>query len=354
MTSSTKTTAITNARVFNGTSFSEPTTITITGPLISSAEQTPTHTFDAKGAFLLPGLIDAHIHLSGPDDLATMARNGITTALDMATWPIERLTALRNQKGLTDIRGCGLAACGPGSAHSHIPGRPDDAIVASPAQGRRFVLDRLAEAADYIKIVADVPGPTQETLDAMVGAAHEHGKLVIAHAVTVEATRMAQAAGVDIVTHAPVDGLMSGAEVAEMVEARRVSVPTLTMMKGVCARRGADYAVSRMNVAALYRAGVVVLAGTDSNRAPGVPAAVEHGVSLHEELELLVECGLSTCEVLRAATCLTADVFGLRDRGRIQPGLRADLLLVDADPLEDIKATRGIVKVWLAGQEYPL
>jgi imidazolonepropionase-like amidohydrolase len=94
----------------------------------------------------------------------------------------------------------------------------------------------------------------------------------------------------------------------------------------------------------LHDAGVPILAGSDAP-APGST----NGVSLHGELELLVKGGLSPSEALAAATSVPARTFRLTDRGRIVPGLRADLLLVRGDPTRDITATRDIVEVWKAG-----
>ena len=95
-----------------------------------------------------------------------------------------------------------------------------------------------------------------------------------------------------------------------------------------------------------------ILAGTDANAGPGIPFSPRHGESLHEELELLIEAGLSTVEALRAATVLPAQYFGLHDRGVIEPGRRADLVLIDGDPIADIRATRQIRRVWCAGVEH--
>ncbi len=123
------------------------------------------------------------------------------------------------------------------------------------------------------------------------------------------------------------------------------------MMEGVARNLpvpGLDYRHARDSVAALHRAGVPIMLGTDANQAPGVPANVPYGESAHRELELLVQAGLTPAEALRAATAVTADRFGLPDRGRIAPGLRADLLLVDGDPMADITATRVIRAVRLA------
>jgi imidazolonepropionase-like amidohydrolase len=85
---------------------------------------------------------------------------------------------------------------------------------------------------------------------------------------------------------------------------------------------------------------------------PGIPFSPRHGESLHDELELLIDAGLSTVAALRAATVLPAQHFGLHDRGVIEPGRRADLLLIDGDPIADIHATRKIRRVWCAGVEH--
>jgi imidazolonepropionase-like amidohydrolase len=98
------------------------------------------------------------------------------------------------------------------------------------------------------------------------------------------------------------------------------------------------------NVKAVSAAGVTILAGTDGPLPPTEP-----GKSLHRELELLVEAGLTPLQALAAATSAPARAFGLPDRGRIAPGLRADLVLVDGDPTVDITATRRIVAVWKRG-----
>jgi imidazolonepropionase-like amidohydrolase len=102
-------------------------------------------------------------------------------------------------------------------------------------------------------------------------------------------------------------------------------------------------------VATFHRAGAAILAGTDSNDDPAAPYQVTHGESLHEELERLVDAGLTPAEALRGATSLAAATFGLTDRGVIAPGRRADLVLVDGDPTRDISATRNIRGVWIGG-----
>ncbi|MFB6549450.1 amidohydrolase family protein [Streptomyces sp. NPDC056405] len=350
-------TAVRHVRVFDGRQLTEPRTVVINGSIISPDTSTAgAHTLDGTGLVLLPGLIDAHVHLHGPDTLARLASYGVTTALDMATWPPQLLASLRQVTDLTDIRSAGTPAIGDGGPHSHIPGMAQEAIVRSPQQAGEFVAAQVSAGADYIKIVAEAPGqggPEQETIDALVAAARTHGRKTVAHAATAGAYTMALDAGVDFVTHIPIDRPLDPGDIARMAAAGQVCIPTLTVMQGTAAAGGAApaYHTARRNLGALHTAGVPILAGTDANLQPGVPFQVEHGVSLHHELELLVDAGLAPVEALHAATALTARYFGLTDRGSVRPGLRADLLLVDADPLADIRATRAIHRIWCAGIE---
>lgn len=107
---------------------------------------------------------------------------------------------------------------------------------------------------------------------------------------------------------------------------------------------GLSLANAEESVRLLFEAGVPILAGTDAPN-PGTA----HGASLHRELVLLTGAGLSPLDALRSATSVNADTFSLDDRGRIAPGLRTDLLLVNGDPTVEITATREIVGVWKLG-----
>ena len=284
--------------------------------------------------------------------------------------------------GLTDFRTPGVPAITSASMHRVLfPTIRDEDLFESPDDAIRFVKDRLAENTDYIKVVCDVPGPSQESINALVAEAHKHDKLVIAHATTYATYEMAQDAKADVLTHAPVDQALDEAASMRMKQDGRICVPTLTMMEAVTGplswtaifkmlmqptllwaiikvkrKSGSgqgkpEYGKARDSVTALHRAGVPILAGTDAHYEPQSPFDVRHGESLHHELELLVDAGLSTIEVLQAATSLPAKHFGLTDRGKIEVGMRADLVLLAEDPVENIKATRSIRKVWCAGVE---
>lgn len=251
----------------------EPGTVVIDDDRLA-LDPTGAEVLDADGGVLLPGLIDAHVHLTDQGTLRQLGSCGVTTALDMATWSAPLVESLRNTPGLTDIRSSGLPAIGAGGPHSHMPGMPPEALVLEPAHAEPFVAARVSENADYIKIVTEAPGaggPDQATLDALVAAAHRHGKRTIAHAASTGAYDMALAAGVDMITHAPLDRPLDAATVARIVDRGVVIIPTLTMMHGIAAATGADYTAAESNITALHRAGAVILAGTDANASPGAP-----------------------------------------------------------------------------------
>jgi imidazolonepropionase-like amidohydrolase len=171
--------------------------------------------------------------------------------------------------------------------------------------------------------------------------------------------------GADVVTHTALTSDLGSEFAALLAERPVISIPTLMMMQGVARtirkkfiiRMLApfvpavrlDYSYAKSTVAAFHRAGAVILAGTDANDDLTAPYQIAHGESLHEELERLVDAGLTPVEALRGATSLAADAFGLGDRGAVTAGRRADLLLVDGDPTRTISDTRNIRGVWVGG-----
>ena len=346
--------AITNVRRFDGHQLVPGSTVVIDGGLIGT-DSAGAQQVDGGGGVLLPGLIDAHVHLDDAGQLAVLGSYGITTALDMASLPAAS-ASLRGLAGQTDIRSACTPAVAPGSLHSILP-TAEAGLITGPDEAKRFVADRVAEGADYIKIVIGSPfaDHDQATIDAIVAAAHEQGKLVVAHASSAESVAKAQAAGADILTHVPSDQPLDPAAAAQAMAAGRFVVPTLTMMLAIVtniAPPGADFAHASASVRVLRDAGVPIVAGTDANASTQIPANVPHGESLHRELELLADAGLPLLDVLRAATVLPARYFGLADRGAIEPGNRADLVLLQDDPLSDIRATRSIRRIWCAGIEH--
>ena len=349
--------ALTNVRVFDGHRICDISTVIIDGSKIGT-DGTGAIPIDCEGGILLPGLIDCHLHFRRAENLEQLCWWGVTTGLDMGSWPLELRKSLRQQaveQDLPEIWTAGLIATTPGSSHSRIPGLPREALLTNPEEAAQFVANRVSEGSDYIKVIVDIPGPSQALLNALVKAAHEHGKLIVAHATSITAYAMAQEAKIDVLTHAPLDGAVDSLAIIQMAHEKRVVIPTLLMMQGLARvgkRHGHNHSYSNAHdtVSALHSAKIPIFAGTDGNTGPESP--IPHGEAIHTELELLVEAGMSTVEALRAATIEPAKYFRMNDRGVIKPGCRADLLLIADDPVQNIRATRSIRRVWCRGVEF--
>ena len=365
-------TAITNVRIFDGDGLGSPATVVIDrGMIVAGAPQDGAEVVDGAGGTVLPGLIDTHVHAEQVSHLEASARWGVTTMLDMGNKDLANLAMLKDQPGLPTLRSAGNPASAPGSVFVTKMGFTVSSTVSGPEDAGRFVTERVAEGSDYIKILIEdpqIPGTKAlgaETVAALVIAAHEAGQTTVGHVVSAATMTTAVRAGVDIVTHTALTSDLGPEFEALLAERPVVIIPTLTMMQGVVHAIGGkllmrvlapfvpavrlNYQHARSTVATFQRAGAVVLVGTDSNDDPSAPYQVPHGVSLHEELERLVDAGLTPAQALRGATSLAAATFGLTDRGVVAPGRRADLVLVDGDPTQEISASRNIRGVWIGG-----
>jgi imidazolonepropionase-like amidohydrolase len=386
--------AFQGVRVFDGTGVIPETTVVVEDGLITqigpdSSIPEGVAVVDGEGLTLLPGLIDSHVHTFYREALQQELVFGVTTVLDMFTDPslAAGLRAEQEAGPLTDRAGflsSGPLATAPGGHGTQfgisVP------TLTSPDQAEQWVLDRVAEGADYIKVILEsgeelgMPQPTldEETLRAVVSAAHGQGMLVITHVQTLEMARLALDAGTDGLAHIMVDAVADTAFVQQAVDSGLFVIPTLTVFQSIGAGEPVDQSISGdeflapflsaadlqslaspytgfaglsreygfENVRLLYEAGVPLLAGTDAMN-PGTA----YGASMHRELELLTVSSLTPLDALAAATSVPARVFGLEGRGVIEVGAHADLLLVAGDPTRDITATRDIRGVWKNGVE---
>jgi imidazolonepropionase-like amidohydrolase len=386
-----------DVRVFDGEQVLEHRNVLIEGGKIAQiggleVKVAQAEIVDGKGRTLLPGLIDAHVHI--PDHATDAARQalvfGVTTQLDMFNGG-DRLEVIKQMEAkdapdLADVRTAGVGATSPGGHPSQMGGPPFPTISA-PEQAQSFVDARIGEGSDYIKIIHDdgsnwnwttkrVPMLDNVTMKALVDAAHKRGKLVVVHALSEQQARDAIAAGADGLAHM-FSGESIGSDFGEVVAAHHAFViPTLSTIYWDCGEsqgaavladehlgpyideewlggmklpkadptknhfcKGTDEGIRQ-----LVDHHVPILTGTD---AP-VPGTT-YGPSVHSEMALLVRDGLTPIQALAAATSAPAHCFHLDDRGWIRPGLRADLLLVEGDPTTDILATRNIVAVWKRG-----
>lgn len=386
--------AIRHVRLFDGATITYPVTVEIkNGEVLRIIADLPTSNareqVDGTGMTLLPGLIDAHTHIYATDALRQALAFGVTTELDMFTLPsilrpLRTLTDGKDGAALADFRSAGILTTAPGG-HGTEYGFPIPTLT-SPAEAQAFVDARIAEGSDYIKIVFDdgsalahdTPTLSAETLKAVIAAAHARDRRAVVHVSSQREALTAVEAGADGLAHIFFDSAPSP-EFVQLAAKRHVFITdTLAVIFSLCdGSRGealaadafvqplltpAEVSALRRSfraerkqkpppcdaalaaVGQLHAAGVPILASTDAPN-PGTL----HGASLHDELELLVRAGLTPTQALAAATSVPARVFSLADRGRLEPGKRADLLLVRGDPTHDIKATRAIVGVWKQG-----
>lgn len=382
-----------DVRVFDGEQVRPRATVVVReGRIVAVGEDVAVPTdlpaVDGAGRTLLPGLIDAHVHVWGRA-LEEALNFGVTTALGMFGDPAA-LRELRPQReslaptAVADFFSAGWLATPPGG-HGTQFGLPVPTLT-TPGEADSWVAARLAEGSDYIKIVyepkdASGLGPPFPSLDAptmraLIAATHARGRSAMVHISRLEPARAAVEAGADGLVHVFADRPADEAFISLASERGSFVTPTLAVTASAAgAGDGAAVAddprvapflspsqretltlayprrLAFLNPAIgmdatrrLADAGVDILAGSDAPN-PGTA----HGVSLHHELVLLVAAGLSPSEALAAATSAPARRFGLADRGRIAPGLRADLLLVAGDPTQDIAATLAIERIWKNG-----
>ncbi|KAF2475643.1 putative hydrolase [Lindgomyces ingoldianus] len=347
--------ALTDVRIFNGHGLSAPTTIVISGSHITDNIKDAEH-FNASGHVLLPGLIDSHVHPTNITHLQQLARWGVTTGMTMACFSAAQCASLQNHTGLTNVFRSSAPAAAPGSAHGNLTSFVDHTgvlLVHNSSDAVRWTQLQMQSRPDYIKLIAEAPGLSQDTLNALVIESHSFGKKVVCHAATFSAYSQAVTAGVDQIHHSPLDKPITCTIAEEIKKNGRAVVPTLAIMKAIADTQSStsSFNASLATAAELRRKRVPILAGTDANLQPGIVATVPFGTSLHEELELLVEAGLSSVEALRAATVEPARVWGLEDRGVVKVGMRADLVLVKGDPVRDVRESRNVKKVWIGGVE---
>jgi imidazolonepropionase-like amidohydrolase len=358
------------------------------GPRLAASDEIPR--VGATGATLIPGLIDAHAHV-GPGRPEQALVFGVTTVLDMFNDPAAiaglKTTAESSPARMASVFSAGTGATAPGG----WPWWLVEAGVFKPfptlsrvQEVETFVADRIAAGSDYIKIFSTGDGSGEdpnalsaEIIGTIIETAHRHGRLAVVHAQFTNRAVEAIELGADGLMHAPIDR-RPAAHLAEIAAERGVFVvPTMGVLAGsygtsrgrlvrddpllgrylddtargflsidrpsqATTEQNFDHLIR--NVSELNALGVPLLAGTDATN-PGVA----HGASLHDELILLSDAGLTPGQVLTAATQGPARAFGLTDRGSIEPGRRADLVLVDGDPTRDITATRRIRQIWHQG-----
>ncbi|MGQ0734438.1 MAG: amidohydrolase family protein [Acidobacteriota bacterium] len=392
-----------SAPIENGALLVEDGRITHVGRAGDRAAPTGATRVDVTGKTVMPALVSTHIHvglLKGTsfttdnytrevlvDHLERYAFHGVGTVLSAGTDMGPLSFQIRDERPpgaawlLTSGRGMAAPNAGPGFAsiaHTSYP-------ITSADDGIKAVQELAASRANAVKIWVDDRGGrvkklTPDIYTPIVTEAHKHGMLVVAHVFYLKDAHELVEAGVNGLIHLVRDEVMDDALIARMKERRvfaapniggthrrtlaepppgvtellaqsqppdvvdafRRSITDLTPQAREATR--ATYEKMQRSLVKLKAAGVTLVLGGDT----GIPGAF-HGWADLYELEQMVESGMTPAEVIVAATSAPARVLGLDDVGVLAPGKRADLVVLDANPLDDITNARRISAVYLRG-----
>jgi imidazolonepropionase-like amidohydrolase len=374
------------SKLFDGTKLRDDPVLTLDGERITNVEfgvRPPVDAIDLAGATLLPGLVDAHVHLAfdaSADPVAALAarndeealgavrtaarnalRGGVTTVRDLGDRNYLALR-LRGEGGLLPT----ILAAGPPitlpSGHCHyLGGETEPAAEAM----RVAVRERAEHGVDLIKIMASggtlTPGTRQEDaqfevpeLRAAVEEAHRLGLTVTAHAHATQAIENAVEAHVDSLEHVSfwaADGVDDPSpELVRTIVERQIVVGATAgtiPLEGFSPPPGVVARISGIvrNLLLLHRSGARLVLSSDAGIGPAKP----HD-TLRYSIGVVTGMGLAPAEALRLSTEVAAQVCGLGDRkGRLAPGFDADVLAVDGDPLADPTAIHRIRAVYARG-----
>lgn len=349
---------------------------------------------NGAGRTLLPGLLDSHVHAI-PGGAGDALRFGVTSQFDLFSSDDAAAAARRRARrsSLAQTAEADVWSSGPGitppGGHPTQYYKDEPGPLPFPTLGENddpdaFVQQLVANGSDYIKVIQDDGARSgskpwlatfaEARFARIMRAAKASGLKVIVHAQQAGAARSAIENGANALAHAQADVPADPALLAQMRRRDVAMIPTLAIYEGIGGGGGAasllrdpavapylspfqkmmmgipippqpaQFATALETVRRAHRAGVTILAGSDApNPSTGF------GVTLYLELELLVRAGLSPEEALRTATANPAAFFGTSDRGRIAPGLRGDLVLVDGDPTRAIGDIRRVSAVFKNG-----
>jgi imidazolonepropionase-like amidohydrolase len=303
---------------------------------------------DLRGSYILPGLMNTHIHSGyNKNNLEEWAKSGITTVRDLGnlTSSPEEGFSIRNEL-LADNKCARLIAAGPlvttVGGYGNYP-------VASPSDAQIKTNGLINMGADLIKIAIEDnlqgrtwPMLSMDEIERIVQTAHNRNKRIAAHISRAKHLNMAIKSGVDDVVHMIVDNLPDSL-ITFMIQENMYWVPTLELWKGVSELYGLHWiTIPQNNLRRFVQAGGKVAIGTDYD---GYTTPFDLGMPI-TEMKLMQEAGMTPMQIIIAGTMNAASVCDLeKELGTIEPGKIADIIVVKDNPLNDLEALLNIQMV---------
>ena len=314
--------------------------------IVDDGEIAEARVVDVAGGTVMPGFIDAHVHI-GFADPKDVLRKGVTTVRDLA-WPPERIYPLARASRSEDFDGPLILAAGPmltvaGGYPITASWAPEGTgrAVGSTDDARAAVRALAADGVAVIKIALNPPAGhvlDHDTLAAIVGEAHAHGLKVTGHVYGLAELRKALDAGIDELAHM----LMSPERIDDVVETMVDNNVTVVPTLSIFPVGALDIAVA--NLHRFLSAGGRVVYGTDLGNAGPQPGIDELEVTRMEA------AGMSATDIVRAATVTAAEWLGLENKGAIDVGMDADLVVLHGDVREAKDLTR-VRRVFREGKQ---
>ena len=310
---------------------------------------------NGKDRTIIPPLLNAHVHLSGKNQLKEAVRSGVFALLDMHTTdPVAiELRQYRNKEGYAFYYSSGPGVTVPGGHGTQfgvvVP------VLDSLVSPKQFVQDRVANHADYIKILRE---PYMTTINfvqtqQVIDASHENSLLCVAHISRLDDAMVLAKQKIDGFMHIWHDRKISKEELDSLFNSNVFIVPTLLVTQKLLGKVKSPEFLKKLlsfemileETQKAYASGIPILAGSD---APN--HQINFGDDLIKELTLLRKAGLPTIEVLKSATSNIYKSFQLKDFGKLKKGAPANFLLIRGNPVENIEDLIKIESIWQNGK----
>ena len=345
--------------IFNGEQVIEKTSVLVENGQISKVNaniDANVTIIDGGGKFLMPALTNSHVHAFMQFNLREAAQAGVLNLMDMHG--LETFQATMAKTSMDSINMAryfyaGYAATAP-DGHGTQFGFPVPTLT-KPSEAKKFVEDRVTAGASYIKIIEEPWKPTvsHEIVKSLVTAAHKANTIAVVHISKVDDAIKVLSNKANGLVHIWWDKKISEEALDKLVKNESFFViPTiLTSELALENIRKTAPAGSFMNneeisaeVKRLHDAGVPILAGTDPPN-----ANINYGTDLYKEMDLMSKAGIPNLDVLKGATSYPAKYFQLENTGFLKVGYKADMILLNADPIKDIQNISKINTIWKEG-----